>query len=101
MYMTALDDPSRVTAEPGGYFLAPQGDEFIGDVGNVVFSNGWIVEPDGRVLIYYASSDTRMHVAESSVERLVDYCLQHPADGLTTGASVRTIVEMIDKNRGK
>ncbi len=73
----------------------------IGDVGNVVFSNGWIVEPDGRVLIYYASSDTRMHVAESSVERLVDYCLQHPADGLTTGASVRTIVEMIDKNRGK
>lgn len=101
MYMTALDDPSRVTAEPGGYFLAPQGDEFIGDVGNVVFSNGWIVEPDGRVLIYYASSDTRMHVAESSVERLVDYCLNTPADGLTTGASVRTIVEMIDKNRGK
>ncbi len=70
-------------------------------MGNVVFSNGWIVEPDGRVLIYYASSDTRMHVAESSVERLVDYCLNTPADGLTTGASVRTIVEMIDKNRGK
>lgn len=99
MYMTALDDPSRVIAEPGGYFLAPQGDEFVGDVGNVVFSNGWIADDDGRVLIYYASSDTRMHVAESTVERLVDYCLNTPEDGLTTGASVRTIVALIDKNR--
>ena len=100
MYITSLDDPSRVIAEPGGYFLAPQGDEFVGDVGNVVFSNGWIADDDGRVLIYYASSDTRMHVAESTVERLVDYCLSTPEDGLTTGASVRTIVAMIDKNRG-
>lgn len=100
MYMTALDDPSRVIAEPGGYFLAPQGDEFVGDVGNVVFSNGWVADDDGRVLIYYASSDTRMHVAESSVERLVDYCLSTPEDGLTTGASVSRIVELIDKNRG-
>ena len=63
LYVTALDDPSRVIAEPGGFFLVPEGDEYIGDVMNVLFSNGWIADEDGTVYIYYASSDTRMHVA--------------------------------------
>ena len=65
---------------------------------NVLFSNGWIADDNGRVLIYYASSDTRMHVAESSVDRLVDYCLNTPADGLSTSASVETLKRMIDRN---
>lgn len=99
LYMTAPDDPSRVIAEPGGYFMAPVGEEYVGDVMNVLFSNGWIADDDGRVLIYYASSDTRMHVAESTVERLVDYCLNTPADGLTTTASVETLKQLIDRNR--
>lgn len=98
LYMTALDDPTRVIAEPGGYFMAPVGEEYVGDVMNVLFSNGWIADDDGRVLIYYASSDTRMHVAESTVERLVDYCLNTPADGLTTTASVETLKQLIDRN---
>ena len=99
MYMTALDDPTRVIAQPGGYFLVPEGGEYIGDVMNVVFSNGWIADPDGRVLIYYASSDTRMHVAVSSIDRLIDYCFNTPPDGLTTSASVDTIRRLIAKNR--
>ena len=98
MYMTALDDPSRVIAEPAGFFMAPEGEEYIGDVMNVLFSNGWIVDPDGRVFIYYASSDTRMHVATSSVDRLVDYCLGTESDGLTTGDTVRRLNRLIDKN---
>lgn len=98
MYMTALDDPTRVIAEPGGLFLAPQGEEYLGDVMNVAFSNGWIATEDGRVFIYYASADTRLHVATSTIERLVDYCLHTPADGLTTGASVQTILQLVRKN---
>lgn len=98
LYMTALDDPSRVIAEPGGYFMAPVGEEYVGDVMNVLFSNGWIADDNGRVLIYYASSDTRMHVVESSVDRLVDYCLNTPADGLSTSASVETLKRLIDRN---
>ncbi|MCD8289504.1 MAG: glycosidase [Prevotella sp.] len=99
MYMTALDDPTRVIAQPGGYFLVPQGEEYVGDVMNVVFSNGWIIDDDGTVFIYYASSDTRLHVATSTIERLVDYCLNTPPDGYTTGASVETVKELIRKNR--
>jgi 4-O-beta-D-mannosyl-D-glucose phosphorylase len=75
MYMTALDDPTRVIAQPGGYLLVPQGEEYIGDVMNVVFSNGWIADEDGKVFIYYASSDTRMHVATSTIDKLIDYCM--------------------------
>lgn len=100
MYMTALDDPTRVTAQPGGYFLVPQEGEYIGDVMNVVFSSGWIADDDGRVFIYYASSDTRMHVATSTVDRLVDYCQHTPQDGFTTSASVETIKQLIHKNNG-
>ena len=99
LYMTALDDPTRVIAQPGGYFLVPEGEEYIGDVMNVAFANGWIADEDGRVYIYYASSDTRMHVATSTIERLVDYCLHTPADGLSTGASVETIKRLVEKNR--
>lgn len=98
MYMTALDDPTRVIASPGGYFMAPEGEERVGDVSNVLFSNGWIADEDGKVFIYYASSDTRMHVATSTVDCLVDYCLNTPGDGLTTSASVETLKKLIDKN---
>jgi len=99
LYMTALDDPTRVIAQPGGYFLVPEGQEYVGDVMNVAFANGWIKDDDGRVLIYYATADTRLHVAVSSVERLVDYCCHTPADGLSTTASVETIKALIRKNK--
>lgn len=98
LYMTALDDPTRVIAEPGGYFMAPQGEERIGDVSNVLFSNGWIADEAGKVFIYYASSDTRMHVATSTVDRLVDYCMHTPQDGLRSASTVQKIVELIEKN---
>lgn len=99
LYMTALDEPWKPVATPGGYFMAPVGEEYMGDVMNVLFSNGWICDDDGTVYIYYASSDTRMHVATSTVDRLVDYCLNTPADGLTTVKSVETINALIDRNR--
>ena len=98
LYMTSLEQPWKVIAEPGGYFMAPVGEEYVGDVMNVLFSNGWIADEDGKVFIYYASSDTRMHVATSTVDRLVDYCLNTPQDGLTTGQSVIAINKLIDKN---
>lgn len=99
LYMTSLEDPSQLTATPGGYFMAPQGEERIGDVSNVLFSNGWIADDDGTVFIYYASSDTRMHVATSTVDRLVDYCLNTPSDGLRSALSVEKIKTLIDKNK--
>lgn len=98
LYMTALDDPTRVIAEPGGYFMAPEGEERTGDVSNVLFSNGWIADEDGKVFIYYASSDTRMHVATSTVDRLVDYCLHTPQDGLRSASTVEKIMQLIQKN---
>ena len=101
MYMTSLEDPTKVIAKPGGYFLVPEGNEYLGDVMNVAFANGWIKDDDGRVLIYYASADTRMHVAVSSVERLVDYCMNTPEDGLYTAASVETIKKLIAKNKNQ
>ena len=97
MYMTALDDPTRVIARPSGWFLVPEGSEYIGDVMNVAFSNGWI-ERDGKVYIYYASADTRLHVATTTVDRLLDYCLNTPEDGLTTSASVEKINALVAKN---
>jgi len=98
LYMTSLKDPSKQIAVPGGYFMAPVGEERVGDVSNVLFSNGWIADEDGTLYIYYASSDTRLHVATTTVERLVDYCLHTPADGFTSGASVRTLKKQIDRN---
>ena len=99
MYMTSLEDPTKVIAKPGGFFLVPEGNEYIGDVMNVAFANGWIKNEDGKVFIYYASADTRLHVATSSIERLVDYCMNTPEDGLTTSASVETIKKLIAKNK--
>lgn len=98
MYMTSLEDPTRLIATPGGFFMAPEGEERIGDVSNVLFTNGWIKDEDGTVYIYYASSDTRMHVATSTVDKLVDYCMNTPADGLTTAASVGTLKDLIARN---
>ncbi len=99
LYMTSIEDPTRIIAEPGGYFMAPIGEERIGDVSNVLFSNGWIADEDGTVYIYYASSDTRMHVATSTIDRLVDYCFHTPADGLRSATTVDNIVALIDKNK--
>ena len=98
MYMTSLDDPTRLIASPAGYFMAPVGEERIGDVSNVLFSNGWIADDDGKVFIYYASSDTRMHVATSTIERLVDYCLHTPQDGFSSSASVEVLKNLIERN---
>ena len=99
LYVTALEDPAKVIAEPAGYFMSPQGMEYVGDVANVLFSNGWIVDDDGKVYIYYASSDTRLHVATSDVNRLLDYCFNTPADGYRSAISVKNIKELIACNR--
>ena len=98
MYMTSLEDPTKVIADPAGFFMVPEGEEYIGDVMNVLFANGWIADEDGKVFIYYASSDTRMHVATSTVDRLVDYCMNTAPDGLRTGETVRRLNELIDRN---
>lgn len=98
LYMTSLEDPSKVIAEPAGFFMAPEGEEYVGDVMNVLFANGWIADEDGKVFIYYASCDTRLHVATSTIDRLVDYCFGTEPDGFTTGESVRTLNRLIDKN---
>lgn len=99
LFLTDLRDPARVIAKPQGYFIAPVGAERIGDVSNVVFSNGWVAKKDGTVLIYYASSDTRLHVATSSVDRLLDYVKNTPPDGLRSAASVRQRLDLIRANR--
>ena len=101
LYMTALDDPSRVIAEPAGFFMVPEGEEYVGDVMNVLFTNGWVADPDRKVYIYYASCDTRMHVATSDVDRLVDYCLHTEPDGFTTTDTVRRLNRLIDRNLAK
>ncbi len=100
MFMTAIDDISKVIYQPGGYFMAPDNSEIIGDVGNVLFKNGWISDPNGDVYIYYASSDTRMHVAKSSIDVLVDYCKNTPADKFTSSGSVENILSLINTNKG-
>jgi 4-O-beta-D-mannosyl-D-glucose phosphorylase len=98
LFLTDLKDPSKVIARPQGYFIAPDGAERIGDVSNVVFSNGWVKRANGEVLIYYASSDTRMHVAVSAVDRLLDYVLHTPEDGLRSAMSVKQRCDLISKN---
>lgn len=99
LYVTSLEDPTEVIAEPGGYFMAPEGEERVGDVSNVLFSNGWIADEDGTVYIYYASCDTRIHVATSTVDRLLDYCFHTPADGFRSHNSVNAIINMIERNK--
>lgn len=98
MFLCDLEVPYKVLARPSGYFLAPEGTERTGDVSNVVFSNGWVPRKDGSVLIYYGSSDTRMHVATSTVDRLLDYVLHTPEDGLRSSASVQQRITLIEKN---
>jgi 4-O-beta-D-mannosyl-D-glucose phosphorylase len=99
MFMTDLKELNKVIHKPAGYFLAPEGDERIGDVSNVAFSNGWIADDDGTVYIYYASSDTRMHVAVSSIDQLLDYVMHNPEDGLRSATSVNTIINIIERNK--
>ena len=100
LFMTALDDITKVIYQPAGYFMAPDDQEIIGDVGNVLFSNGWIPDDNGDVYIYYASSDTRMHVAKSTLDILVDYCKNTPKDNLSSSGSVGNIHELIKRNKG-
>ncbi|MDR2146779.1 MAG: glycosidase [Tannerella sp.] len=99
MFMTDLHDLTKVIASPAGYFMSPQGGERVGDVSNVLFSNGWIADDDGKVFIYYASSDTRMHVAVSSIAQLVDYCRNTPADTYYSYGSVQNILGLIERNK--
>ncbi len=99
MFMTDLHDLTKVLYKPAGYFLAPEGEERIGDVSNVVFSNGWIKDDDGTVYIYYASSDTRMHVATTTVDKLLDYVMNTSEDGLRSSLSVNTLNRIIDNNK--
>lgn len=99
LYLTDLQDPSKLIAEPAGHFMAPQDDERVGDVSNVLFSCGWIPDEDGKVFIYYASSDTRMHVATSTIDKLLDYVLHTPADGYRSATSVESIKALIAKNK--
>ncbi len=97
-FLTDLEKPWIITHKPGGHLIAPEGDERVGDVSNVVFSNGWIADSNGDVFIYYASSDTRMHVATSTIEKLVDHCVNAPSDGLRSAKSVESINKLIDSN---
>jgi 4-O-beta-D-mannosyl-D-glucose phosphorylase len=98
LMLSELDRPHVVTHRPGGYFLAPQGEERIGDVSSVVFSNGWVAREDGQVFIYYGSSDTRLHVATSTIDRLLDYVLHTPPDPLRSYACVERRYALIEKN---
>lgn len=98
IFMTDLHNLTKVIYKPGGYFIAPEGDERFGDVPNVVFCNGWILDEDGTVYIYYASADSRMHVATSSIEKLLDYAMNTPPDGLRSATSVDTLNHIIKSN---
>lgn len=104
VFVTDLQDPAKliaepgVIAEPGGFFIAPLGKERVGDVSNVVFTNGAIADDDGKVYVYYASSDTRMHVAETSIAQLLDYAFGTPADPLRSADCVRQRCALIEKN---
>jgi len=98
MFMTDLNNITKVIYKPAGYFMAPEGEERIGDVSNVIFSNGWIMDEDGTVFIYYASSDLKTHVATSTVKKLLDYIMYTPEDKFSSEASVQTIISIINKN---
>jgi 4-O-beta-D-mannosyl-D-glucose phosphorylase len=98
LFMTDLNDLTKVIYKPAGYFLAPEGEERTGDVSNVLFSNGWITDDDGTVFIYYASSDTRLHVATSTIDKLLDYVMNTAPDGFTSAETTKRLTELIDKN---
>ncbi len=99
MFMTAADDPTRVIHRPGGFLIAPWQNEQQGDLWSVAFSNGWLVKPDGTVLLYYATNDTQTYAAVSSLERLVDYCVNTPEDPLRSAACVEQRIDLIERNR--
>ncbi|KIC91381.1 glycosidase [Flavihumibacter sp. ZG627] len=99
LFMTDLEDLTKVIYKPAGYFMAPEAEERIGDVSNVLFSNGWVVNDDGSIYIYYASSDSRMHVAETSVLQLLDYLMHTAPDGYNSASSVATVTAIISKNK--
>lgn len=98
LFMTDLNDLTKVIYKPGGYFMAPQNEERVGDVSNVLFSNGWILDDDGTVFIYYASSDSRQHVATTTIDKLLDYVMNTPEDGLRSATSVQTLNQVIENN---
>lgn len=98
MFLTDLDEPWKVIAKPGGYLMGSQGDERVGDVSNVLFSNGWVARADGNMFIYYGSSDTRTHVVTSTVDRLLDYVMNTPPDGLRSNRCVEQRCDLIKKN---
>ena len=98
LFMTDLKDVTKVIYKPAGYFMAPEGEERVGDVSNVLFSNGWIADEDGTVFIYYASSDTRQHVATTTIDRLLDYVMNTAQDGFSSATSVQTLKKIIDYN---
>lgn len=99
LFMTSLQDPSELIYKPAGYFMAPEGEERVGDVSNVLFSNGWIATDDSTVFIYYASSDTRMHVATSTIDQLVDYVINTAPDQYTSAGSTETLLGIIQNNQ--
>jgi 4-O-beta-D-mannosyl-D-glucose phosphorylase len=99
LFMTDLRDLTKVIYKPAGYFMAPEGEERTGDVSNVLFSNGWIADEDGTVFIYYASSDTRQHVATTTIEKLLDYAMNTAPDALTSAASVERISQLARNNK--
>ena len=98
LFLCDLNEPWRITHQPGGYFLAPEGEERVGDVSNVLFSSGWIARDDGQVFIYYGSSDTRIHVVTSTIAKLVDYVINTPPDPLRSYACVEQRYDLIRKN---
>ncbi len=95
---TDLQDPGKVIASPSGVFLVPLGKERVGDVSNVVFTNGAVVDEEGRIYIYYASCDTRMHVATTTIEKMEDYLFHTPKDPLRSTDCVKQRCQLIDKN---
>ena len=97
-FLCDLKDPARVTHRPGGYFIAPFFEERVGDVSNVTFCNGAVMRADGTIFIYYASSDTRCHVATTTVDRLLDYVMNTPEDPLRSSACVQQRRELIERN---
>ena len=97
-FLCDLEEPDKVLYRPGGYLMAPYGEERVGDVSNVLFCNGAVARDDGTLFIYYASSDTRMHVATTSVDRMLDYVKNTPPDGGRSAACVAQRLELIDRN---
>jgi len=98
VFMTDLNDLTKIIYKPAGHLIAPINEERVGDVSNVVFSNGWIVDDTSEIKIYYASSDTRLHVATTTINQLVDYCMHTKPDGFRSAASVQQIIEIVNGN---